>query len=139
MNFSERLKELREQRQLSQEQLAEALSIPRSTIAHYESETGSLRLPRPERLQQIADFFQVSTDYLLGRTDDPTPPPKRYIPPWATKKDIRDFKKMLEEDEELMFDGVPIDDEDREIIRRLLERLFWDAKEKNKRKKPKKQ
>jgi transcriptional regulator with XRE-family HTH domain len=75
MGFPERLKELRESRGLSQEALADTLGIPRSSITHYEkSEHGDReRLPRKERLEKIADYFGVSVDYLLGRTDDPSP------------------------------------------------------------------
>lgn len=55
MGFSKRLKELREKNGLSQEELAEKLNIPRTSITHYES--GDDRIPRPKRLNQIADFF----------------------------------------------------------------------------------
>lgn len=68
--FSKRLKELREKQNLSQEELADRLGIPRSTITHYEN--NSNRFPRRGRLDEIANFFGVTTDYLLGRTDKPT-------------------------------------------------------------------
>lgn len=41
---------------------------------------------------------------------------------------------MLEEDPEVMFDGVPMDEDDRERVIQVLEALFWDAKKRNKRK-----
>ncbi|EWG08861.1 transcriptional regulator [Cytobacillus firmus DS1] len=65
--FAKRLRELREKKNLSQEALAEKLGIPRSTITHYENDTD--RLPRRARLDEIASFFNVTTDYLLGRSD----------------------------------------------------------------------
>lgn len=68
MGFRERLKELRSKKGITQEQLAAHLDIPESTIRRYESVEDSL--PRRERLDKIADFFGVSIDYLLGRTDD---------------------------------------------------------------------
>ncbi|KHE70696.1 helix-turn-helix domain-containing protein [Halobacillus sp. BBL2006] len=67
MNFSKRLKKLREQKGLSQEELALRLDMPRTSITHYES--GTNRLPRNQRLNDIADFFDVSVDYLLGRSE----------------------------------------------------------------------
>lgn len=67
MNFSERLKELREKRGLSQEALADELNIPRTSITHYENSVD--RTPRKQRLNELADFFGVTVDYLLGRTD----------------------------------------------------------------------
>lgn len=79
---------------------------------------------------RIASIFEVSVDYLLGRTDESEGTP--YIPEWATSRDIRDFKKILEEDEPVMFDGMPISPEDKEKIKRVMEAMFWDAKEKNK-------
>lgn len=67
MAFSENIRLLREKRGLSQEQLADCLGIPRSTITHYESQTNE-RLPRMDRLQVIADFFGVSIDQLVSTT-----------------------------------------------------------------------
>lgn len=61
-----RLKYLRNEKKITQRQLAKLLNLSSSTIAMYE--TGK-RKPDCETLQRIADFFDVSTDYLLGRTD----------------------------------------------------------------------
>lgn len=67
MNVSEIIKHLRESRGLSQEQLADNLGVDRTTIVKYE--TGASKPTR--NLQKIADYFHVSTDYLLGRTPNP--------------------------------------------------------------------
>lgn len=48
------------------------------------------------------------------------------------QKDILDFKKILQDDVPVMFDGVLINDFDREKVLRVMEAMFWDAKEKNK-------
>lgn len=76
MGFPERLKELREKVGLSQEALADKLDIPRSSISHYERTDlpeEVQRTPRRDRLKRLADFFDVKIDYLLGRTNDPSP------------------------------------------------------------------
>lgn len=65
-SFSMRLKELRQAKNLSQDQLAGLLSIDRSTISAYEQ---SIRQPPLETLSRIADIFGTTTDYLLGRTN----------------------------------------------------------------------
>lgn len=65
-SFSARLSQLRNERSLSQKELAEHLGLGRTTIANYEQDT---RFPNPKVLCNIADFFNVSIDYLLGRTD----------------------------------------------------------------------
>ncbi|PGU99389.1 MULTISPECIES: helix-turn-helix domain-containing protein [Bacillus cereus group] len=64
MSFSSKLKELRESKGLSQEELAVKLNIPRSSITHYENSDD--RLPRKSRLLEIANFFDVSIDFLLN-------------------------------------------------------------------------
>lgn len=63
-----RLKELRKQKGISQLKLAMDLSTNQNTISRYE--TGE-READYETLIKIADYFNVSIDYLLGRTDNP--------------------------------------------------------------------
>ena len=64
MNFSERLKQLRTNKKLTQRELAKLLNLSNGSIAMYE--TGK-RKPDFNILEKIADFFNVSVDYLLGR------------------------------------------------------------------------
>lgn len=65
--FGERLAALRNEKGLSQYELAEKLAFSRGQIGNYEQGT---REPDFANLIKIADFFQVSIDYLLGRSDD---------------------------------------------------------------------
>lgn len=62
-----RLKELREERGLSQMAAGTALGVSRSTIAGYETKG---RQPDIGMLINISDYFDVSLDYLVGRTDE---------------------------------------------------------------------
>lgn len=66
MLLAERIKELREKKDLSQKQLAGILHISQSSISEYESGN---QQPPIEMLMQLADFFDVNIDYLLGRTN----------------------------------------------------------------------
>jgi len=61
--FAERLQNLRKSRNLSQKEVADALSISASVISNYES---SERTPSVENLISLAVFYRCSTDYLLG-------------------------------------------------------------------------
>lgn len=61
--LSDRLVELRKSKKLTQQGLAEKLKITRSSLSQYE--IGN-RQPDYETLKKIADFFEVTTDYLLG-------------------------------------------------------------------------
>lgn len=63
-----RIRELRKARNLNQDQLAEMASLNRVTIAKYE--TGKIE-PGAQALARIADALEVSTDVLLGRSDEP--------------------------------------------------------------------
>lgn len=65
MPFPEILKELREKKGFTQEQLASMLNLTKNAISHYEKNINS---PNIDTIQKIADVFDVSVDYLLGRT-----------------------------------------------------------------------
>lgn len=64
--FATRLMMLRLSRQLNQKQLAERLGLQKSTVSNWENNNA---LPSVETLMTLADFFKVSTDYLLGRDE----------------------------------------------------------------------
>lgn len=71
--FQNRLKSLRNARNLTQDELASILKISRSAVGMYER---GLRAPDFELLEAMADFFNVDTDYILGRTDKTTVVPE---------------------------------------------------------------
>ena len=64
--YSERIRQLRARRGLSQDQLAAALGVSRSAVSMYET---SQREPDFETCEAIADFFNIDMDYLLGCSD----------------------------------------------------------------------
>nr|DAE12770.1 MAG TPA: repressor protein [Siphoviridae sp. ctL053]DAE18900.1 MAG TPA: repressor protein [Siphoviridae sp. ctNPp8] len=68
--------------------------------------------PSAERLQQIADYFNVSTDYLLGRTDNPNIAGDSHV------NEPDDIDKII--DHAMLFDGKPLTDEDRRAIRGII-------------------
>ena len=72
-----RLKELRKQKGLTQLEFAKAINSAQSTVANWEN---GVRDIDNDRLKTLADFFDVTIDYLLGRTDAPTPPGKENAP-----------------------------------------------------------
>lgn len=86
-DMGRRIAELRKSFGLNQQQLAGKLNVSSSTIAMWET---NKRAIKDEDLVTIATFFDVSTDYLLGRTDK-----KHYYD--LTEKDERDIAKELEQ------------------------------------------
>jgi Predicted transcriptional regulators len=124
MTFGERLKLLREEKELTQRALANLLKIGYSTLGMYET---NKRSPDMATISHLADFFGVTVDYLLGRSADPHATKTN-----AENKKPKELLKFLEESE-VMFDGETynLDEEDKKKIRAALELAFWDAKEQN--------
>jgi HTH-type transcriptional regulator, competence development regulator len=68
MTFGKRLRFLRKKKNMTQKDLADVFNLSESTIGMYERDE---REPSFEFVRQLADFFNVTTDYLLGRTELP--------------------------------------------------------------------
>ena len=68
MDYADRIVELRDSHALTQKQLATNTGLSEIGIRSYE---GRRRKPAHDAIISLADFFNVSTDYLLGRTDVP--------------------------------------------------------------------
>ncbi len=66
MMFSKILKKLRAEYKISQNELARNLSVSQQAVAKWETDKAT---PDPDTISRIADFFNVSSDFLLGRTD----------------------------------------------------------------------
>ena len=70
----ERVRALREDRDLKQEDIAQVLNCTQACYSNYEN--GKREIPYAV-LNKLADFYNVSVDYLLGRTNTKTPYPKK--------------------------------------------------------------
>jgi len=70
-NLGERLKYLRKKAGLTREDVATKLQISCWTVARYETNE---RSPDNNTLKKLADFYKTTIDFLLGRTDNPSPP-----------------------------------------------------------------
>lgn len=66
MKIYRRIRDLREDADLTQQQIGSAINVPQRTYAYYES--GGRMIP-PHVLVALADYYNVSIDYLLERTD----------------------------------------------------------------------
>lgn len=114
-----RISELRENKRLSQSDLAKRLGMSQSTIAMWETNKRSLS---DDQLNKLADFFGVTSDYLLGRTDEKN---DNYSLSEKETKDIAiEVQNMLEgmnTDAEVNFYGEPMSDDDKELLAAALE------------------
>lgn len=107
----ERLKKLRKEGKLTQKDIATFLNISQPAYQQFESGKKKMNL---ETMEKLADFFSVSTDYLLGKTD---------IPDLDLEVDIDNAI-----DNSVAYDGTPITDNDREIIKNFLKDYFSNKK-----------
>lgn len=118
MDLFDRIKLLCKQRGISISKLEEKLSFPRGYLY-----TLKKKVPGVDRLKSIADFFDVSTDYLLGRTPTPTFTAKDEI---DVQKAVTDLIQGLSNKDSLAFlknNGEELDEEDAELLRSSLENV----------------
>jgi transcriptional regulator with XRE-family HTH domain len=78
MMLGSRVREARERLGMTQEKLAQQVTIERNTLWYIEA--GRTKHPRADQIAALAQALHVSADYLLGLTDDPTPARKRPRP-----------------------------------------------------------
>ncbi|TVU92552.1 helix-turn-helix domain-containing protein [Lactobacillus gasseri] len=103
-----KIHDLRIQKHLTQIELSKILHVSQQTITKWENGKAE---PSSSALAKISDYFNVSADYLLGK-------------PEKNKSTVTDadLENML--DNAKSFDGKPIDDRDRELIRAYLKGLY---------------
>lgn len=117
--FPSRLKKLRTEKHMSQADLAKAFKVSQQTIGSWEVGRSE---PNTEILTDIANYFSVSTDYLLGNTSKKN----KSAPERATNKDVHDLKTFLDDNEERMtYEGEHLTDDEREQLRVAEETIFW--------------
>lgn len=131
-----RIKSLRKKENLTQKQLAKKIGVSQRMIGYYESEE---RFPPHDVLTKLADFFSISTDYLLGRavTDET----KKQLTPKDEKdiaKRMEEIKKDLQGEDGLMFSGEPMSQEAVESLLDAMEYIVKQTKVINKKYVPKK-
>ena len=118
--------QLMEEKGVTAYRVAKDTGITQATLSRWK--TGKVS-PSIETLQVLAEYFGVTIDYLMGNAHiDEQTPPKTQKAPTLNKKDERDIKKKMDEMLEifdsadaLMFDGEPLDDETRQLLRESYE------------------
>ena len=105
-----KIKELADKQGISLNKLEEKLSFSRNTIYNMKKST-----PNVERVSMIADYFNVSTDYLLGRTDNPA-----ISSDLVTTADGRTVDLSNLHERVVLFDGKPLSDEDVDKIAQII-------------------
>jgi Predicted transcriptional regulators len=116
--FRDRLKALRMERGITQEDLAKALNVPASSIRRYES--SDEQVPKRDRLEAIADYFDCSVDYLLERTDERKPKESAVLEYTLSDNKIDFIIKETEKEYGVnLRDDPVVEDMVREVLRSL--------------------
>lgn len=119
---------LRDERKVKDADVVKETGITKSTFSDWKNGRSK---PKQEKLQKIADYFGVTVDYLMTGKEEP-----KETAPELTARDERDISRRLEQtlsDLEgqqgaLMFDGAPLDDETKELLKASLEHSIRVAK-----------
>ena len=110
--ISKRLKHLREDAGLSQSKIGQLVGVPQSSIYRYEQGQST---PSPKTFRWYADYFDVSLDYLFGRTEDPHGAHYEYRPKYET------LNPEMEKFVEMCFEpGSPINERLKETLTQML-------------------
>lgn len=126
MKLGDRLRLLRKRKGLTQTEFAERMGIPNQNVSNYERD---FRQPDYETLKRFADYFEVSTDYLLGLTEIPAGPDKTEVLSSKDEKDMakrmakmkRDLIEGRADGQTLLHKGEPMSEEAMESLLEALE------------------
>lgn len=103
--FAERIKQLRTERGLTHQQLADYIGVSKSTVSMWEI---GQRSPTNKRMYELADFFHVTVDYMTGHSDNSRPFHRENV---AYTEDIAEVMSELGVDS----DGVYMSDEEQAV------------------------
>ncbi|WP_195486640.1 helix-turn-helix domain-containing protein [Lacticaseibacillus paracasei] len=131
MNIGERIAMLRKERGWNQQQLADKINVSQSTLAMWETDK---RRPNTDALNDLADIFNVSLDFLMYRTNK-----RRYFE--LTDKDTKDIAKQAQQiidgmnaDASVNFYGEPMTNEQKQSMKDIIEMGLRINREKAKKK-----
>ena len=119
MSLLENVKELVSQRKMTVAELERKLDFSQGSIRHWDP-----TYPGVDKVQRVAEYFDVSTDYLLGRSD---------IPKWATNEDVIVFDQALKRNSVIMsYNGIELSEEDKLQLEGMIKAMLWEKIQQNK-------
>lgn len=140
--LGDKIKQLRKEKRLTQQGLANEMKIAQSTIGMIES---NKRPAGRETLIKLAEFFNVTVDYLLSEDNESSEAstekpeiniPKAYTDKYkVTSRDKKQYVEEMKKANEAFFMDDEFTEEAKKEMLDLMSELFWEAKAMNKRKK----
>ena len=104
------VKELCRRQGISLNTLEERIGFSRNSLYSWKNSE-----PKPKKLNAVADYFNVSTDYLLGRTDNPAIAGDTVTTPDGRVVDLSNLRERV-----VLFDGKPLSDDDVDKIAQII-------------------
>ena len=124
--LGDRIKLLRKQQGLTQTELGKKIGISQTAVISYEK---NVNVPPVDRLSKMADIFDVSVDYMLGKTDDRTTAKKCDVHTKVIDLEDELSSLILHLNEgDILFRGKEIDDTTRTILMKSLKKCMDLAK-----------
>ncbi len=123
--FAERLRQLRNEKDITLDKLAAIFGTTKATLSRYEND---LRVPKAEFVKKAADFFNVSTDYIMGQTD------VREQKWWEKEEPPADIEleEFIRNNSNIKLMGNPLDDKSKDDVIMFLRAAHELIKEKRK-------
>ena len=119
MSLLVKVKDLVNEKKMTIAELERKLDFSQGSISKWDKQS-----PSSERLQKVAEYFDVSTDYLLGRSD---------IPKWATNEDVIVFDEALKRNSVVMsYNGIELSEEDKMQLDGMIRAMLWERIKKGK-------
>lgn len=132
--FTDNLNRLLRVRGITQAELATYMEVSNTTVNNW---VKGYKVPRMDKVDKLCSFFKIKRSELLEQSPAPALGDLPAFSPTGQKIDARtrrQLEKVLDDDN-LTYNGVVLNGEDKEKVKKALELIFWDVKEKNKRKK----
>ena len=119
MNIVDKIRALCSERTITIAELERNLGLGAGTVSRWDT-----RVPGIDKVQKVAEYFDVSTDYLLGRSD---------VPKWANNDDIIIFDQALKRNSVIMsYDGIELSEEDKLKLEGMIKAMLWEKIQENK-------
>lgn len=133
MKFKDRLIQLRKENNLSREELANKLNLSYSAISKYET---GIRTPDDDIKKKMAEYFNVSLDYLMGVSDIRNPYNEKTLgEKYPEINDVEEAMKIILSQPGLMLKGEILSDESKIILANAIQMGLRTAEELEKKKK----
>lgn len=125
MTVFERIESLRKERKISQGNLEKQLGFSNGSISKWKTS-----MPKPERLQKIAEYFGVSIEYLMTGKDNKDTDAGIHTDDHDIKKHIDMIMESLDEQDEIVYEGqrVDLNEQSRRMLRYAMEIAYEAAK-----------